>query len=144
MHRQNRLDPQQDLSHLSTAGGYIYSSKQKWTGVCFPVPRAGLLLAQLNSLPCTLAKHGCFVSAASWESPGPVLFPSAGAGSGHSWPGNGQPRVNTRRKPHRQCWGPGLLEQEQPLIPESLVTADREKKAPKQNALTGGPSVTCI
>lgn len=96
MHRQNRLEPQQDLSCLSIAGGYVYSSKQKWTGACFPVPRARLLLAQLNSLPCILAKQGCLVPAVSWESPWPMLFPSAGAGSGHNWWGAGN-----------QQWTPG-------------------------------------
>ena len=130
VHRQDSR--QQDLSCLSMAGGYIYSSKQKWTGACFPVPRARLLLAQLNSLPCTLAKQGCLVSAVSWESSWPVLFPSAGAGSGHSWPGHRQPTLNTRREAHGQCGGPGLLGQEQPPIPESLVSAEGEKKWPSE------------
>lgn len=38
----------------------------------------------------------------------------------------------TNSEPHGQCWGPGLLGQEQSLIPESLVTADGEKKCPSK------------
>lgn len=132
MHRQNRLAPQQGLGCLSTAGGYLYSSKQKWTTACFPVLRARLLLVQLNSVPSTPAKQGRLVSAASWDSSWPVRFLSAGAGSGHSSPGHGQPTVNTRRESHGKTWGPGPLGPEQSLIPESLVTADEEKKWPSK------------
>lgn len=113
------------------AAGYVYRSKQKWTGACFSVPRARLLLAQLNFLPCTLAKQGCLVSAVSWESPWPVIFSSGGANSGHNWPRHRQPTLNMRREPHRQYWGPGLLRQEQPPIPKSLLTANEWKRCPK-------------
>jgi len=131
--RQNRLELQNGLSRASKycwrlqlqqrtkMARCLFSSAEGQTPAC---------AAELSSLHAGKTGLPCFCCVL-----GESLASALPTSTGWLWPQLArarQPTVNTKREPCGRCREPGLLGQEQPPIPESLLTANGEKMCPSK------------
>lgn len=143
MHRQNRPEPQQDLSCLSIAGGYVYSSKQKGPVLVFQCQGQDFCLRSWTLFPASLQNRAALFLLCPRSVPGQCSSHQQGlaqatTGGAQATNGEHQERAPRALLGTRSSWAEAAS--------DSQVTYHcwRGKIVPKQNDLTSGPCVTCI